>query len=143
MTTSKQKCLFAVNGTVPLLCGLFIYLTKSENTLVTSAFSPVRAFLPVISYPVVIRNFACDFLWAYAFFFCLRLSLGDELKGKHNLRIVVITAVFAVILELIQLPLPYFGTFDPLDIVAELLAVAVAFILTNLIERNGKRYGER
>ena len=65
--------------------------------------------------------------------------MGDELKGKHNLRIVVITAVFAVILELIQLPLPYFGTFDPLDIVAELLAVAVAFILTNLIERNGKR----
>jgi hypothetical protein len=68
-------------------------------------------------------------------FFCLRLTLGDALKGKHNWTVVLISSVTAIILETIQLFKIIPGTFDFLDILTELLAVAVAFLITAIIEK--------
>lgn len=138
MTIPKRNSLFALNLIIPLICGLFIYLTKAEHSYVASFLSAIRSLLPTIRYPYIIRNFACDFLWSYSLFFCLRLTLGDSLKGKRNLTVITVTSVVAIILESLQLTNAVPGTFDPLDIVTELLAVAVAFLITSLIERRFK-----
>ena len=135
MTVSKRNILFAVNVIVPLICGLFIYLTKEENTFISSSLSGIRSVLPVIRYPVLIHDFAADFLWTYSLLFCLRLALGDEMKGRHNITVILVTSGAAVIIELLQLIDGFPGTFDIFDIVAELIAVAAGSFIMFLIER--------
>ena len=143
MTFPKRNCLFAVNIIVPLCIGLFIYLTKTERTYISDFLSAFRSALPVINYPNIIRSYASDFLWTYSMFFCLRLTLGDEIKGKHNLTVMALTGVVAIILESIQLIEVVPGTFDLLDIVAELIAIAVAYLITQIIERRFNYYEKK
>ncbi|WP_034449369.1 hypothetical protein [Butyrivibrio sp. AE2032] len=143
MTIPKRNSLLAVNFVVPLVIGLLIYLTKAERTYVSDALSSFRSVLPTISYPELIRSFACDFLWTYSLFFCLRLSLGESLKGQYNLTVITVTGIVAIILEILQLLKGVPGTFDPWDIVTELIAIAVAFLITTIIERRFKYYEEK
>ena len=143
MTFPKRNCLFALNIFIPLVWGLIIYLTKPENTYISICFSGIRSLLPTIKYPEIINCFACDFLWTYSMFFCLRMTLGETLKGKHNLTVITVTGFVAIFLETIQLIKGVPGTFDPLDIVTELVAIAVAFLITTIIERRFKVYEEK
>lgn len=135
MTIPKRNSLFIVNIIVPLFCGLFIYLTKAESTYLSNYLSVIRSVLPTICYPYIIQNYACDYLWTYSLFFCLRLTLGDILKGKHNWKVILLTSVTAIILETIQLIKTVPGTFDFLDILTELIAVVVALLITERIEK--------
>ena len=143
MTVPKRNGLLAVNIIIPLICGLFIYLTKEESTYLSRFLHVFRSLLPVIRYPQIISNYACDFLWTYSLFFCLRLTLGDKLKGEHNLTVITLTSVVAIILETMQLIKSVPGTFDLLDILVELVAVTIAFLVTTLIERRFKYYEEK
>ncbi len=142
MAFPKRNVLFAANIIVPLIIGLFIYLTKADRTYINNALSVFRSWLPTLKYPDLIRSFACDFLWAYSLFFCIRLTLGDTIKGKYNLTVITVTCVVAVILETLQLIKGVPGTFDPLDIVTEMIAIAVAFLITLIIERRFNYYEE-
>ena len=142
MTFPKRNGLFVVNIIIPLILGLLIYLTKPSSTYLSDFLSDFRSILSTIRYPEIIDFYACDFLWTYSMFFCLRLTLGDALKGKHNLTVITVTGVVAIILEILQLIKGVPGTFDPMDIVAELIAVAVAFLITIIIERRFKYYEE-
>lgn len=141
--TSKRNGIFAVNIVIPLVFGAFIYLTKAERTYISDILSAFRSVLPIINYPEIIRNYACDFLWAYALFFCLRLSLGDKLKGKHNLMVIAMASIVAVSLESIQMNTAILGTFDLWDIVVELIAIATADLIETIIERRFKSYEEK
>jgi hypothetical protein len=143
MTIPKRNSLFAVNTIVPLICGLLIYMTKAESTYLSSFLSGFRSLLPTIEYPYIIRSFACDFLWTYSMFFCFRLTLGDKLKGKHSQVVIALTAVVAIVIETIQLFKIIPGTFDPMDILIELIAIAVAFFISTIIERRFKNYEEK
>ena len=142
-TDLKRKALFAVNVIVPLTIGLLIYLTKAESTYVSDMYASVFPRLPVISYPEVIRKYACDFLWAYSLFFCLKLVLGDPLKGDHDITVITVTGIAAIILEVIQISGRIPGTFDPWDIVTEMAAIAVALLITKIIERRFTHYEEK
>ena len=143
MTIPKRNSLFALNIVFPLLCGAFIYLTKAEPTYLSDYLHAFRKVFPTISYPYIIGNFACDFLWSYSLFFCLRLTLGDQLKGKHNTVVIIVSAVAAVILETVQLFKSVPGTFDPFDLVTELVAIAFALLITTIIERRFKHYEKK
>ena len=139
----KRKALYAVNVIVPLTAGLLIYLTRSESTYVSDIYASVFPRLPVISYPVVIKRFACDFLWAYSLFFCLKLVFEDPSKGDHDIKVITVTAIAAVILEVIQISGRIPGTFDPWDIVTEMTAIAVALLITKIIERRFNHHEEK
>lgn len=143
MTISKKDSLFVVNVVIPLVCGLFIYLTKIESNFLSVSLSGIRSLLPVIRYPVLVNNFAADFLWSYSLFFCLRLVLGDDMKGKYSLKVISLTAVVAVVFESMQMLKHFPGTFDPLDIVVELIAVVSAFLMSVFIERMFKYHEEK
>lgn len=138
MSYTKKTYLYALNSILPLFCGLFIYLTKRDDTLVAHLLSSLRSLMPVIDYPAPIRNFAADFLWTYSMFFCLRLTLGDDLCGKYNSFVFLLTAIVAVVIECLQLTKVFPGTFDFLDIVIELVAAVAALLTSNMIERRNK-----
>ncbi len=113
-------------------------MTKREDTLAAHLLSSLRSLMPVIDYPAPIRNFAADFLWTYSMFFCLRLTLGDDLCGKYNSFVFLLTAIVAVVIECLQLTKVFPGTFDFLDIVIELVAAVAALLISNMIERRNK-----
>ncbi|SEA17467.1 hypothetical protein SAMN05216349_10622 [Oribacterium sp. KHPX15] len=138
MSYTKKTYLYALNSILPLFCGLFIYLTKRDDTLVAHLLSSLRSLMPVIDYPAPIHNFAADFLWTYSMFFCLRLTLGDDLCGKYNSFVFLLTAIVAVVIECLQLTKVFPGTFDFLDIVIELVAAVAALLISNMIERRNK-----
>ena len=142
MSHTKKNHLYALNSIIPLLCGLFIYMTIKEDTLISHWLSSFRSLMPIIDYPLMIRNFAADFLWTYSMFFCLRLTLGDGLSGKYNIIVLLLTAAVAVIIECLQLTNVFSGTFDMLDIVIESGAAVCALFVSNMIERRNDRYEE-
>ena len=135
MTISRRNSLYAVNVIIPLVCGLFIYLTRIESNFLSSSLPGIRSVLPVIRYPILIKNFAADFLWAYSLFFCLRLTLGDLLKGKYSLTVIILAAFVSLLVETLQIANWFPGTFDPLDMVVELISVVFALLISVLIER--------
>ncbi len=143
MSHTKKNHLYALNSIIPLFCGLFIYMTVKEETLISHSLSSLRLLMPIIEYPYIIRNFAADFLWAYSLFFCLRLTLGNELSGRYNIIALLLTTAVAVIMECIQLPDVFSGTFDLLDIVTESTAAVCALLISNMIERRTDCYEEK
>ena len=138
MSACRKKVLLIINIIVPLLIGLFIYVTKEGNTYISDVFSSVRSEFGIICYPLIIRCYACDFLWAYALFFCIRLSLGDSLKGKNNETVLITAGVIAIALELLQLNKRFPGSYDSMDIVVELFAIFIAAVITTIIDRRIK-----
>ena len=142
MSCTRKNYLYALNSIIPLFCGLFIYMTIKEDTLISHSLSSLRSLMPIISYPLIIRNFAADFLWTYSMFFCLRLTLGNELSGKYNVIVLLLTVAVAVIIECLQLTDIFPGTFDLLDIVTEIAAAVCALFVSNMIERRNDCYEE-
>ena len=57
MFDTKKNYLYILHSVIPLFCGLFIYLTIKEDTFISYALSSLRSIMPVIDYPVIIRNF--------------------------------------------------------------------------------------
>lgn len=143
MSYAKKNYLYALNSIIPLFCGLFLYMTISDDTLISHSLSSLRSLMPIIDYPHIIRNYAADFVWAYSLFFCLKLTLGDELSGKHNIIALLLTVVAAAVIECLQLKDIFYGTFDMLDIVVESAAAVCALYISNMIERRHDRYEEK
>ena len=143
MSHIKKNYLYALNSIIPLIFGLFIYMTIKEETLISHSLSSLRSLMPIIDYPLIIRNFAADFLWTYSLFFCLKLTLGDELSGKYNVIVLLLTAIVAVIMECLQLTDIFSGTFDLLDIVTESAAAECALFVSDMIERRTDCYEEK
>ncbi len=87
-----------LNIILPLVLGLLIY---------------------IVNRPGIIRNHLCDFLWAY--------SLANSLNyiGLDKRQTFIITLLTGVVFEVLQLLHLIRGTFDILDILAELLACII------------------
>lgn len=142
MTIPKRNSLMVINIVLPLILGLFIYLTKAERTYLSDFLSAFQSGLPIINYPEIVRNYACDFMWAYSLSFCLRLSLGNTLKVKYNLSVITLTSTVAIVMEAIQLIQIVPGVFDPWDMLVELVAITIATSITLIIERRFNNYEE-
>ena len=127
---SKKERLFCLIGLIfPMMLGLFIYLTSGKPTYITNI-----AQLPTIKYPVLVINYLCDFLWAFALCCGLRL-IGNPLKECF-----IISTSTLLVLEISQIWCS-FGTFDAVDILVELFAVILVLISIQIFknkERNDK-----
>ncbi len=105
---------------IPLLLALLIYITCDSKTYL-SVFFDRYISIPKISYPMFIRNHGCDLLWAIALFSSLFIIFRDY---RHPLIIVCLTAfVFSFLMEWFQRFPNIPGTFDPLDVLVEFLAI--------------------
>ncbi|MBO4580225.1 MAG: hypothetical protein J5715_08740 [Clostridiales bacterium] len=128
----KRFVVLLANAVIPLTVGLMIYLTAGGRTYVADLFSNIGIMFPRIQYPQLIRNHACDFLWAYSLLSMLMLVMGKE-EIKRNIKIILATVFFSIVLESIQIVPMIPGTFDLLDVLTELIAIMLAVLITHVI----------
>lgn len=77
------------------------------------------------------NNWGFDFVWAFTFNILL-MALIDKKASC------IIVLLLSVILEILQWLIPWFGTFDLLDIFSEFLGIVFSLLVLCLIERNNK-----
>lgn len=127
----RSKHFIISNIIIPLLVGLFIYLTSRNRTVLYDMFSYIGIRLQPINYPQFLRNYGCDFLWAYSLYW--GVYFWGLFGGWQSLAIVagIVVIPFALIMEFIQIPKSMPGTFDVFDIGIEVLAIGLAVIIAN------------
>lgn len=128
----KREVIFCVlNILFALAIGALIYACLGPDTILgrwlcwlsieREINSELRAFL---------RNWGCDFLWAYALFFSLFIVNGSRTKSLlPSCEVAGITAVAVEASQLVEINGVAWGTFDLLDILIELSAICVGAAL--------------
>lgn len=123
------------SAVIPLIIGLFIYMTSKDHTILTDFLSNIGISLSRFEYPTIIRYYACDFLWAYAMCSGLWLFSSDRRSNKTMIRVVVTAIGFAAVFESLQLIKGFPGTFDIYDVLVEAAAIIIATIIIKTITR--------
>lgn len=128
----RKYLLFFVNICFPLAIGLLIYLFCYKNTYINIGLEKLFNFsLPYFYFDNIFHRFltcwACDILWAYsltfALFFCFKSF------NKSWLITCILSVLFSLVIELLQLVGIINGTFDIWDIVMEFTAIIIAVII--------------
>lgn len=110
------------------------------NTMIARLLIRVIPPLGNISYELgtgwlalLLKNYVCDMLWAYAL--TISLIWYGQMFHQPIWKSCIISVVFAVCMELAQV-LPFVvGTFDMIDIVAEMVMVGLATWVSILLKR--------
>jgi len=133
----RRNTALLANAGLPLTIGTVIYLTAEGRTFISDYFHSLGIVFPHVRYLPFIRNYVCDFLWAYAIF--PALALVTETNDKKKLiRTITVALLLIILLETMQL-VPFFvGTFDLWDIVTEIIALFLSILITNMIIRRFK-----
>lgn len=129
-----------IHAILPLILGLLIYIMFRPNTMVARLLIRVIPPLGNISYELgtgwlalLLKNYVCDMLWAYAL--TISLIWYGQMFHQPIWKSCIISVVFAVCMELAQV-LPFVvGTFDMIDIVAEMVMVGLATWVSILLKR--------
>ena len=120
------------NIMIPLTVGAVIYITGGGQTYL----GQIIGVVPQISYPETIRNYACDVLWSYALMISTYICLSNRRVALG------ITVLFIILTESLQILERFPGTFDPMDIVVEIITAAVACLVTIYVS-GGLKHEER
>ncbi|SEM38823.1 hypothetical protein SAMN04487770_13633 [Butyrivibrio sp. ob235] len=130
----KRRIFFVANIIVPLLLGAVIYCLTSPDVIFMEAVRSLWG-MPVLSEQGTvhrgiwkfIRYYLLDVLWAYALFFALYFSIGNN-AAKLKMAF-MIAVLFSTVMEAIQLFPIIPGYFDLLDILVEVLAETFAALI--------------
>jgi len=130
----RKKRRFAVHivcSVLPLIIGLFIYLTSGSESYISRFFANAGLSLPTIPYPLLFRYYICDFLWGFALYSALGLVLDSD---KPNIIRNILTSVaVSITLETLQLIPSFPGSFDVWDMVVEGIAIVIAALVTKTL----------
>lgn len=138
----SRRLFYWINILVPLLFGIMVYLywrpdayiSKLILNLFRISYAPERGRPAGVQR--FIRYYLCDICWAYALTFSLAFWLGkDSLMEAYT-----ISAVFALLVEILQLLPQTPGSFDILDIIVELSACTIAVLIIKSYEWGGMYY---
>lgn len=130
------------NIIIPLIIGAFIYVISRETYIYRFLrYMGMKEINVDIKIPSIIRNYGCDFLWAYSLSFSLFLAIG--MKVRSIPKIIPVEILFCLILEFLQLLSFFKSTFDPVDCLVELSAVAIANAIIILIHKRGRKDYEK
>lgn len=122
------------NAVVALLAAGILYMFIRNDPFVDileENFSIFRQIRAVLYHPTESTSLLClfvknqlgDMLWAYSLGCALIVSAGDEKRAAKKATILIIVAEFMQLLPFAK------GTFDFLDILAELLGVVIAYFV--------------
>ena len=118
---SRYRKLLLINIMVPLIVGGGYYCLFCPGTFI----SDLNPFNLCISMGTgILRNYGCDFLWAYAFVFAIAFFSDIRIR-----EIVAEAFIFYLVTEVLQLFLIINGTFDLMDIIIECLAGTIAGVI--------------
>ncbi len=126
----KRSLFLIINIIIPLVMGGLIYCITSPDTIFVRTLRITifrgaitqATFVPV-GLGMFIRFYFLDMLWGYALVFALVLLWGNS---AEVLRCFLIAVAFSVVMESLQLVPAVLGTFDLLDILAEVVAEGAA-----------------
>lgn len=133
MKCSKKARLYAAHVIVPLLLGFGIYVHSTGSTYITETLdfalpefltSPPKRDVGSSFLLRVFRFYFCDAAWAYSLTFSTAPFIGTT--KSRILRAIILCACFCIFLELMQRNPGFTGTFDPLDIIAEVISCFIA-----------------
>ena len=123
---NRREGIFVIcNILIPLVIGAYIYVCWDSDSYFGNW---IRSFLVVpevgmdTDFMKFMRNWGCDFLWAYALFFSLYSSTKNVIASIRNS---VTCSILVESLQLIQIDYVKCGTFDILDILIEVIAVCI------------------
>lgn len=136
--SSQRYFFYGLNAVIPLVLGLFLYLTLRADayvSIILSKYISLPSF-PYSTFPnwavVFLRNFASDILWAYSLGFAVMFVLGHS--RKNLLCGFFLCIGFEVLLEVFQKAGVFLGTFDFLDILLEAISICLALFIINTFE---------
>lgn len=137
----KDKIKYLLLIIIPLFAGYIIYIFLRGDTIIsrfTENLIGIRfAHTVRNSFPVsVIKNWGCDFLWAFSFTSALLYFLRHG--NRRFFPASAICIVCGTVLELMQKYNVLSGTFDVGDICAEAAAAVIAAITIKGVMKNEK-----
>lgn len=140
--TQKANRIFLVcNILIPLAIGAYIYIFWDSDSYFGNF---ARSVLPIpntgsdSNIAQIMRNWGCDFLYAYALLFALYASTGNI---SVSIRYAAICAIGLELLQLIQVDFLKCGTFDVWDILVEIIAICFAATLIGFCNHIKKKNG--
>ena len=130
----KKSVLYAINIILPLALGLIVYVFDKPNSFVSNWIYTFTGFRSnTCIFPKIIDYHFPDFVWAYSLMFVLYIVSG--IYKKKLVLSILISVVFSIALEVIQLFQTNMFTFDVIDIGVEILAILMAALIIKIIER--------
>lgn len=129
----QEKCIaFAMlHILIPLCVGTGIYILVRPGTYIARVctflipwLGELRIRMGTDLFHMFLRNYACDMLWAYAL--TIGLLWYGRLTGQKVWKSALISGGFAVFMEGLQILPVIPGTFDGMDVAAEILATLIA-----------------
>lgn len=128
----RKNLLLFFNISFPLLIGLAIYVFCYQNTYINTTIENILGFsLPYFYFDNAFHRFltcwACDILWAYSLTFALFFCFKNF--NKSLLIVCMLSGLFSLVIELLQLIGIINGTFDIWDIIMEFIAILIAVII--------------
>ncbi len=129
----KRNSIIALNIVLPLVIGLLIYIFLKHGTYINVLFNYESDIYLTGFFGNAVISWATDILWAYSLSFLL-FALSAPFKRKYPILITEI--IFFIIMEMLQKYSIITGTFDIIDIAAEILAMLFVFTLYVFLERS-------
>lgn len=151
-TTANHKINFEVlfyllHIVPPLLIGAFVYIWISEDSYIgnwVNMLIPITKIRGNNGILTVLRNWGCDFLWAYSMFFAIAFSTKeDPASSRKSFRLALTVAMTTELLQLIRIPGLKCGTFDVLDMLTELSAVCIGGTILYLYKSKRRKNYEK
>ncbi len=131
MKQEKYIAFAMLHTLIPLCVGTGIYILVRPGTYIARActflipwLGELRIRMGTDLFHMFLRNYACDMLWAYAL--TIGLLWYGRLTGQKVWKSALISGGFAVFMEGLQILPVIPGTFDGMDVVAEILATLIA-----------------
>lgn len=123
--------LLVCNVLIPLAIGAFIYVSLDSDSYFGNFVRCVLT-IPIFETNSTItkfmRNWGCDFLFAYALLFAL---YGCTRVLSVSIRYAAICSTGLELLQLIQVDFLKCGTFDVMDVVVEIIAICFGATFIN------------
>lgn len=130
----KKSVLYAINIILPLALGLIVYVFDKPKSFISNWVFNLTGFRSnTYIFPKIIDYHFPDFVWAYSLMFVLYIVSG--IYKKKLVLSILISVVFSIALEVIQLFQTNMFTFDVIDIGVEILAILMAALIIKIIER--------
>lgn len=140
MKLEKKRLLFyGLNIVIPIIIGLFIYLSFRRDTYVAAwmckqfSIADWSDILRDGALKLFLKNFAADILWSYSLTFAITYTLANGTKKLYIAFIVC--SCFEIVIETLQKVGFFHGTFDIYDIVFEIVTTGIALYIIKLSYR--------
>ena len=141
---NKERRFIVLNILIALAFGSFFYLIFCPDVWIVKKVQDLFGITFQISVtktvPYVllkwVRNYLCDFLWAYALLFAM--DLFWPVKKYRMIGSFLAAFAFGTGMEILQISDRVTGVFDVWDILAELIAECLAMLIIYVYRRKKK-----